>query len=293
MGTPTELFSNLSLQSPMTQTSFNLEQRAEAIRDVLSTFHRDTLPLEYRPEIFRSIGSEQARRPEFEWTMPGDLEGTLFKWATYKPQGFRFLSQIRSSEDSKLLFRQKVARRLKVEFDAYDLLPETRDDDGEAVILGPQDVLAEIHRIAGRLQALAVAVGTDAYQRRLDEESVGHLLLDAMHQICVRHEDKVARLRRSKRRRTVGGGEEGETSLVSILLRRQDRQPAFMLGVLEGLSDRILGRLHDELDDIRPLLHVCGANDNYQTMFAGLLDRSLQATITPAELADTDDSDED
>ncbi|RMZ80766.1 hypothetical protein DV738_g2668, partial [Chaetothyriales sp. CBS 135597] len=95
-------------------------RRKSTARDFVSSFHRDKLPSEISPDAFLSIDAEQGRRSPSEWTIAGDLEGTLITWATHHETVFELLEMLQSPEQRATAFWEKLPRRLDTEFTQYD-----------------------------------------------------------------------------------------------------------------------------------------------------------------------------
>lgn len=274
MSTPTEQFSDLSLPDDMSFASTTLERRKTEVRDILSSFDTDTLPSEYRDDIYAGISDEQANRPSTEWTYPDDLEKTLTQWAIYDEQGWEFLNRWKTPRVRARFFTEKLRRRLDEQFTEYENIGDLETYERSQRAAAVTSIRAQVAEICNELRSLVRAAGLDLKTRAAGQGDTVAVLLDSLEKICERDED-LCPVRRSGRRSTAGA--ERETSLYHYLIHEAPPDlPDFMLDALNTVREsapRILGSasIRNRLVRIGGLLTGKGAPDDYRIRFESLL----------------------
>jgi hypothetical protein len=267
MSSPVEQFSNLSLRSPMPSPlpidEFN--KRKTTVQDILSSFSVDLLPSELRPDVFRSIDRDQLNRPS-EWTITGDLEGTLMQWGVHNGHGYEFLKGLQPESARSRLFHEKLSRRVEAEFEAYRNIdrtapaPEIRDD---------------VREIANNLQSLL----NESLSRQLRENRAVRAgeFVDVLRNVCENSLDISGGGGRRTRR---SSGSQGEASLFHMLIIYSDPgQDVFILPLLDWMatdSPEILRPQQDRLIEIGRRLVELKAPNAYREAFQAILSKLSQ-----------------
>ena len=270
MFTPIEQFSNLSLRSPMIPQAKvpPFDDRKRDVQDILSSFSKDTLPLEYKPEVFISTNESQGRS---DLTITGDLQGSLMQWGTHDEEGYDFLSRIQPEQTRSILFHQKVARRLEAAFDSYGEI-----DRG----LPASTIRDQVIQISNDLRTIAEASThrqkVESSAHGVDEKRV-NLLIDTLRNVCKHHLDMVGSGRKTRR----SSGSQPEASLFHMLIvEPEGGSDHFILGLLEWVADRFVELLIPQLnalENIAARLTTLKAPLSYQQHFQDVL-RKLAAS---------------
>lgn len=270
---PLNQFESLTIDPEMSLTSAQIRSRAVNIRDILSSFDRDVLPSEFKPQIFDELDRpSQARPPVSQWTIQEDLSGTLLQWGVYNEETWEVLIQLQSPSTLARCFYEKLRRRFDHLFDEYDQLAE------EPV----GTTRANVERVARGFRDVVKAVSEDRSYRELGHEAIARRLLEAMIGICQRHVDIVSTAqtpvtpRRGTRRST--STTEGPSNLYEALIKTEasdQAQGLFMLDVLETFSGQVFQNLETECSKLASLLDVNNAAAEYTYRIGRLPSRSL------------------
>ncbi|EXJ79050.1 hypothetical protein A1O3_08551 [Capronia epimyces CBS 606.96] len=250
--------------------STTLEQRKHHVRDIISSFDRTTLPLEFRGDIFARIDEEQAGRASSEWTRQGDLTGTAMQWGSHDPASWETLNRWQPASPRARLFAEKLRRLFEDQFQKYEDLGSI---PGQRTAAGTR---ASLGQICDRFHKLAEATIIDLKFRTEGHAHTADVLLDVLARVCRNH-DEVAEVRRSPRTPTAGASEAAETSLYHALIHEPaPGAPDFMLEALETineLSPRTLAArsMRQRLQTIDALLRVRGSPFSYQTRFSSIV----------------------
>ncbi|RMZ92640.1 hypothetical protein DV736_g100, partial [Chaetothyriales sp. CBS 134916] len=235
------------------------DRRKFSARDFVSSFHRDKLPSEISPDAFVSIDAEQGRRSPSEWTIAGDLEGTLITWATHQETVFELLEMLQSPEQRATAFWEKLPRRLDTEFAQYD------------------DQLLDAEQTAKNLSLLVKEFEQDTRASNELLSSRDNLpglfmnahkaFIDALKRVC----------QRASTEPSVDAPEP--VSLYHRLIGNSPAEERFMIGLLEKIGSRsphILVRFKTELEAILSLLNQLEAPSDYLSDYAAILDMANQ-----------------
>ncbi|RMD44338.1 hypothetical protein DV735_g835, partial [Chaetothyriales sp. CBS 134920] len=237
-------------------------RRKSTARDFVSSFHRDKLPSEISPDAFLSIDAEQGRRSPSEWTIAGDLEGTLITWATHHDTVFELLEMLQSPEQRAIAFWEKLPRRLDTEFSQYDdgLLgaEQTAKNLGLLVQEFEQDTRASNELLASRDNLPGLFMNAHK------------AFIDALKGVCQRNSPEP--------------GAEDAPEPVSLYGRLIGSPPPsqgpFMIGLLQKIASRsphILARFKAELEGIGSLLNQLEAPSDYLDEYASIVDTANQS----------------
>jgi hypothetical protein len=290
MSSPTEQFSSLSIHSPMSPQSRRsevrrqeLETRKYEVRDILSSFEPSSLPAEIRPNVFQSIDEEQGRRNPSEWTVPGDLQGTLMTWASHNNDVLRVLRGFQTPEQMTILFWEKLPRRIKAEFESYAKLTEDAGPETKEIA----------ERIANNFRNLEEAFMIGRRERPIPEgvlskpETVYKSYIGALAAVCDSYED----LTSADRSTRSSGGRQRAVSLYHLLIVNPPvGVEPFMIVLLEQLAfhqPQLLSGFRRELEHILGLLETLHAPSDYRDRLA----RILQRLPLPKHGGDDDDDD--
>ena len=270
MFTPIEQFSSLSLRSPMIPQAnvppFN--DRKRDVQDILSSFSKDTLPSEYRSEVFISINESQ---DPSDLTIAGDLQGSLMQWGTHDEDAYHFLSRIQPESTRSILFHQKVARRLEAAFDSYSDI-----DRGSPA----SEIRDQVIHISNDLRTI---VDASTYRQKVEGSAHGvdekrvNLFIDTLRIVCERNLDMAGSGRKTRR----SSGSQPEASLFHMLISESEGiSDHFILDLLDWVADQFVDVLvphRNALENIAARLATLKAPIPYQQHFQGVL-RKLAAS---------------
>lgn len=276
MSTPVELFSDLSLHSPMSSPLTGFDLRKIEVRDIITSFSPTTLPTEFKPRLYRTILAEQGDRPSNEWTIAADLEGTLMQWGVHNDECYDFLTQCQPADKRAILFFQKATRRFNLEFAAYEELP-FMEAGGQTIDASPSRERAEVRSIAIRLRAIVTAFAFDQQERQIKGDNSNRLrpLVEALQKVCSEPE----RGPESRRARRGSGNQSGESLFQELIARPGQDQSHFMLGLLNSFEVDALREFRAELEEIGERLRDQNAPLVYRSKYQEILDR-----ITPSPI---------
>jgi hypothetical protein len=248
------------MPSPLPTNEFN--QRKTIVQDILSSFSVDLLPSELRPDIFRSIDREQRLRPS-EWTITGDLEGTLMQWGVHHGHGYEFLKGLQPESVRSRLFHEKLSRRVEAEFEKYNNI------DRSASV---SEIRDDVRKIANNLQNLVdESLGRQTREERAVRPSE---FVDILRDVCENSLDISGSGSRRTRR---SSGSHGEASLFHMLILYPELgQDMFMLPLLDFMATdypEVLRPQRDRLEEIERRLTDLHAPNLYRTTFREILSK--------------------
>lgn len=157
-----------------------LEKRKIIVRDILVSFEPHELPSEFRPEAFRRITHRQGERSSGDWTLPDDLEASLMIWCCHDRDGWAFIKKMQRSSARATRFQQKIERRLRAEFEAYDELADGAPQETASHVRG------RVLRICDQIQKLVHEVETDV-ENRAGHYNAARILLNTLATVCERN----------------------------------------------------------------------------------------------------------
>lgn len=274
MSFPTDQFASLSLKTDELDVEMSpnedLDFRVLYLQDLLSSFG-DGLPTECEPHIVKNIQDnvKKARhhRPATsDWTISGNLLGTLLQHGTYSDESWEFLTTLKADNDLAYTFEQKMKKRFDVCLQAYDKLVESPPSVDE--------IKALLGGIIDDLKALSREFAKDQKRRKLfqnisasREASTFKVALDVLHEVCTRVspilQNPSAAPRRTTRRTASNSGIQQSLfhSLIGEIRHENDR--AFMLDTLEECSLQARTRYFDEITAIVELVKIQGAPEAF------------------------------
>lgn len=280
MSTPTDQFSSLSLDShrplgsQMAPTSEEVAERAVELQDIISSFDNRDFPSEFRLPIIQNIDRpSNLRLRSEEWTVAGDLPGSLLYWGAYDDKTWEVLNRIQDPAMRARAFYEKLYRRFTECFERYDAIDEP--STGTAL-------RAEIDEVADELRYICEAVRKDRERRVQGEFETLEVVLGAFSKVCQRCDNKLPAApssqsppgtRRSARLSQTDFG----TSLYEVLIRNPSssvKGDKFMLAALESFSSGALKHFEDSLVGLNGNLHELGAPQDYVTRFEGLQEKA-------------------
>ena len=231
MSYPSEEFYNLSLHSPM-QSPNPIEafrRRKAEIQDILSSFSRDDLPSEFRSPLFQSISEAQRDRPG-EWTIAGDLEGTLAQWGVHDVEVLRLLTRVQPEDTRSRLFHEKVARLLEMILEAYQNIDRSQSAN---------EIRNEVQRVADRIRSI---IEESKERQRMESRAVQPgVFVRVLRDVCENNLDisgggSGVRTRRSS-------GSQTEVSLYHTLVADPPTDEHFLLKLLDWVAETHRGLL--------------------------------------------------
>ncbi len=236
--------------------------RKRDVRDILSSFSVETLPSEYKPELFTSINESQGPS---ELTISGDLQGSLMQWGTHDEEGYRFLSRIQPERTRSILFHQKVARRLEAAFESYDGI-----DRG----LPASEIRDQVMEISKDLRTI---VESSTHRQKVEGTAYRvSLFTDTLRNVCDRNLDMSGSGRKTRR----SSGSLKEASLFHMLVVESELGPDhFMLDLLDWVADlfvEVLASHRHSLQYIADRLAALKAPASYQQKFQEVLDKAIR-----------------
>lgn len=248
--------------------SDTFERRKTEVQDILSSFCRETLPSEFRPELLQSLHEDQSRRPAIEWTIPDDLVATLVNWGVHDETCYRFLQRAQPPGTRSVLFHQKIARRLKIEFEKYAAIRKRS--------LFDREIWEGTHEIAKNLRRIV----QESWNRQVLEAKASPAapFIEALSEVCDSydidshgHGQETTSSNRSQR---------SGSSLFRVLVL-EHHQDMFMLDLLEWMANDFVERLAphvDALEVITGKLVELKSPERYLNRFQGIIDK-----VTPHE----------
>lgn len=274
----------------MPPTEEQVKYRATELQDILSSFDPSLLPIEYEESTFKNIIGKRPstpRRRQTEWTITGNLPGTLLQWGAYNEQGWQFLSQIQSPTFRAIAFSQKINRRFDMCFEEYDAL---------GALTSATVIRERVNHIAESLDFLSNAIYEDRQSRQLGETDTLGVALRAIASLCKRTRPFViatnvpAETARRPTRRNPSQGEaqsENVPSLFAVVLRKNDSSPgtpSFLLKALECVSGASLQSCLTQLISINGLLDQHKADEEYIRRFEALQQKAREETGKASEI---------
>lgn len=213
--------------------------RGNRVRDILSTFHTDTLPEEFRADIYDSI--EYSRTPD-ACLRPQDLEGTLFQLAVSDIKVYNALDDCQPSQACGLIYYGKMGRRITTLFAEFDEYKRrgTRSADRSRL---------EVDVVAHRLGEFEDRVATNMEFRGHDGiRGAVSCLITILQGVFDRDEDafRGASWRRAPRHET-----DADRNLYTVLVRRPATEAHFVLDTLARLPPDILNQHSSALRDLQ------------------------------------------
>ena len=257
----------------MTTSSGDFLHRRKKVRDILLSFDRDTLPSEFKTAAYTSITPQQRQRPSSDWTIPGDLEGTLLTWGVHDDDCYNFLKRCQPSKTRAVLFHQKVQRRLRGELSKYDCL--TSEQEPSSISLDDQGktIRNNVRSIADTLRTIMDAAEVDRttrYREGDNQLAYTSLFVETLEAVCLRHGDKgISGENRDP------GEEESEASLFQIIIAqpRSNERP-FVLDSLDRTSVHILSAFQQDLKRISIQLEALSTPEVYRQGFQRILEKT-------------------
>ncbi len=282
MSTPTQEFSNLCLPdenpspSVLAEMSFDqtpLGERKIIVRDIIVSFEPKDLPSEFRPDEYSRITERQGTsQVHTEWTIPDDLKASLMQWCCHDRDGWNFLQKMHGNGGAAtraLMFEQKVQRRLKEQFEAYDALANTGSPGTAA------QVDAMIFTVSTAIETIVEAVGADIETRTGGQYHAAKILLSTLGKVCQRNED-IPFTRRSGRlsMESAGPSPDSVPTLYQQLIGDADTN--FVLDALETVQEKWPNSLatrdaQTTMRVINNLLLENGASQDYLVRFQTLM----------------------
>lgn len=262
--------SPLSTQLGFTLTT--LSQRKVVVRDIVSSFDSGVLPSEFRPHIYQCITDEQSMRPNVEWTIPGDLSGTLMQWGVHDLECWALLNKCQPPTIRAILFAEKLQRRFEDEFERYDhisspaaLEPETRPSTWAHVESAVVD-------ISKKIRDLVAEAIFDLDNRAVGQRSRARILLEALEAVCTRHTNiSPASLAEGQAK----SGSRPEISLYDSLIRRSPSDESmFILDALERVSPDVLSGMGGHMESVGSILQRAYPPRGYWERFRELCSRA-------------------
>lgn len=247
----------------MAATDDAFEQRKTTVQDILSSFDRETLPSEFRMDLIGSVDKEQGQRPSSEWTIPGDLMGSLLQWGIQDTHCYDFLERLQPSSTRSRLFHEKVVRRLAREFEKYKEVESDRS--GSAA-----DIRQEVRQIANNMRAIVEA----SWDRQLKENKAvpPGVFVKALADVCENHLDLAGGGMRTRRT----SASQPEASLFHMLVVDvEPDQDHFMLDLFDRVAHKFTELLlphKDTLEYIAGRLAALNAPQGYRTAFQRIID---------------------
>lgn len=285
MSTPTDQFANLSIEpgkDSMAPTQDVVNHRAAELRDILSSFVEKILPNEFQAPIFQNITGKRPaplRLKNEDWTISGNLPGTLLQWGSYDEQAWSFLKGLQSPDARAMVFLEKLKDRFQTCLDEYDELEGS---------ISSATLRDEIYRIAGNLQYLSEAVYEDRKRREHWEVSTLKVALYALESLCKRTQTVIpistGDSARRPSRRGVSVNDVG-LSLFAAVTKPSSSQTSrpFLLDALELFSGAALKACHDQLVSIAGQLQSNNAADAYLRRFESLQQRMREESTAPPD----------
>lgn len=247
----------------MATTDEGFEQRKMAVQDILSSFDREVLPSEFRVDLIGGVDKQQGQRPSSEWTIPGDLMGSLLQWGIQDTPCYEFLERLQPTSARSRLFHEKVSRRLAGEFEKYKDLENDRS--GSAA-----DIRQEVRQIASSIRAIVEA----SWERQLMEDKAVPpvTFIKALGDVCENHLDLAGAGMRTRRT----SSSQSEASLFSMLVgdTETDNEP-FLLGLLDWIANKFVELLvphRNTLEYIGGRLATLNAPQEYRTRYQEIVD---------------------
>ena len=225
-----------------------LRRRFEA-RNILSSFERDTLPIDYLPDIYKNIDHARSYDPQgiyvsqkaSVWTIPGELQSTLLQHAAHVEPFLGSLRQIQEPDRLVLLFQQKVERELKKILDEYDQLT----DDVRRGRVTPVEARNHAEGIRQALLHVSHAIDdqlegyTASDECMLLQEKILPVIITAINNVC----DREANL--------TGPRQPININLFDLVFHTGHQSQQFMIHSLLQMSRPILQRHSNDLGNVR------------------------------------------
>jgi len=181
MSTPTDQFAGLSIQE-MVPTSEELNKRAIELQDILSIFDETNFPSEFQLPVVKHITRSPADRPPpDQWIDITNLYGTLLTLGCWDDGWWDRFAQLDVAKLRATAFTDKLRRRFRECFDAYELLLETPQ--------GADELKKNITDIARRILVVFEATYVDQNTFRIQEAETREsdtlqITLEALQTIC-------------------------------------------------------------------------------------------------------------
>jgi hypothetical protein len=272
MSTPTALFSALSLpddnnsdQGTEDMRGFHdtsLDERKWVARDIILSFHLRQLPLEFDADVRapQMITEENAGRAPTEWTIPGNLNATLFTRACYDPVSWEALNKCETSKKRAILFGQKLERRFDEQLKRYDELSQIQIPELDE-LQDPKQLDKEFGSVCTEIWKLVDAAEDDIQRRPGLHSDATRRLLSVLESVCDRHETLP----------------DTEISLFNGLIMGRTQGPHFMLSALQLLQVKAPHSMktresRETLRNIFTALDDNGASEAYLHDFRVLLE---------------------
>ena len=268
------------MNSPRAQ---RVQRRSVIARDILSSFDRHTLPIDYLPRIFDNIDharSDHVSHPDF-WTRQEELEPSLLQHAAHSDDFLNALTRLQRPENLIRLFREKLRRRFKSIIHRYDELA-VRMRHRRITLntpLGPHSSDLELrsekivaHHFADIGRELChVSRAAEDYleessspsNRAFLEQQLAPVLLEALDDVCARDRDVMHE--RGSAPKPAG------VNLFDLIFSNQAHHGAdFVIDPLESLSRGTLRTMSEKLASTRGTLIGKRAPQEYTDRLAHL-----------------------
>ncbi|KAI9374355.1 hypothetical protein BJX61DRAFT_315167 [Aspergillus egyptiacus] len=267
--------------------------RTHRVRDIISAFHPDILPEDFRPDLVEDRGpgpvnhaaSETGRdRTPEQCVVQGDFEATAFRLAVHDDNVFTILCKAMPPGACAAIYFDKLlqrCRKLLVDFDAY-CLTLGQPDPGEATDTGlAGDLNLNIHTVLTHLLTSINRIHLNIQMRRPHgAQGAAKALVTLLEEITNRNKDALDGNRHG--RTTFGDEDEEQRNLYYQFVEEMDTDTGGGYAVLDALEELSGEDLHQFKDRLAGVLH---RNEVNRAPRAFIL--KLGAVVRGAEAADT------
>jgi len=233
----------------------SLDQRKDAVRDIVSSFSDSIHPSEFCPDVYMRITEAQGQRPPSEWTIMADLHGTLMQWGVHNPGCWTFINLCQPANNRTVLFVEKLQRLVVQALGRYDEIFRLLAYGTEAGPLSLAEVTTLVPRVgetAEEMRNLVAAADNDLETRPIGQGATAKVLLETLQRVCERSVDVLAAMNLPAPPERDGPGSLFEALIGSApdessmaILEALERASALSPGILHSMSDVLVttGRL--------------------------------------------------
>lgn len=288
MTTPTEPFAHLSLSpnSPLFHMASPEEVRRRAIvlQDILSSFSDKDLPSEVQPGILRNINQNMATPSALhtDWTIQGNLQGSLLQWGAYNDEVWGALSKLQSSNTCAIIFHEKLKTRFHTRLGRYD--------DIVANPPNAETLKEDVRKVVNDLKTLSDILNRDRFRRQHDEINPNvevltlKIALETLEAVCLRTQVIIPSPSGSARRTRGNTASINDPNLTLYMMLIKNADPddhPFLLESIEKFSGGALRACHPALERISQILKSLRAPEAYIERF-GALQRKARNVSQPS-----------
>ncbi|KAN0076652.1 hypothetical protein V8E54_006794 [Elaphomyces granulatus] len=242
--------------------------REDKVRDIMSAFNECTFPEEFRLDLAETTG--EPRTPE-QCVVQGDFEATMFRLSVHDDNVYTSLRKAMPTGACAAIYFDKVQKRLRKIFAAFDLYRETGQLSADGTWMEVRHVVQLLRQLVERIRvniSLRIPYGLKGAAPYGLKGAAGALVA-LLQEICSRNIDAFEGNRWG--RVSQHGEDEDDRNLYDQLIGQPKFQGYFVLDVLEELPPNLLRHYVSNLNEILSKIEINRASEPYIRKLKGLI----------------------